>query len=123
MSQNEGFNPLDPTGMLKLMRDNSMDAWAKMMIELVHTEAYAKATGVMLDAWLSSSQPFQKALESTMEKVLTNLSMPIREDIIRVAERLTNIEMRLDDIEAKLDEGLRAVHQGSSKRKSKHDNK
>jgi hypothetical protein len=103
----EPFNPFDPTGMWKSMRDTNMDAWSKMMIQLVNTEAYAQATAAMLDAWLSSSAPFRKAIETTTTQTLINLNMPTRADIISLADRLTNIEMRLDDLEAKLDEGLR----------------
>src|SRR5262245_4020592 len=104
MSQKpETPHPFDPTGMLKSMRDAGMDAWSKMMIQLVNSEAYAQATGTMLDAWLTTSAPFRKAIESTMTQVLAQLNMPTRTDVIGLAERLTNIEMRLDDLEAKLD--------------------
>jgi len=109
MSQNnDTFNPFDPTGMLKNLRDANLDAWSKMMIDLVNTEAYARATGTMLDAWLSHSAPFRKALESALTQVLTNLNLPTRADVTGLAERLTNIELRLDDLDAKLDEALRA---------------
>lgn len=104
--RNEPFDVFDPTGMLKTMRNESMDAWAKMMIELVNTDAYAEATGTLLDAWLSSSAPFRKAIENSMTQALGNLNMPTRAEITSLAERLTNIEMRLDDLDAKLDESL-----------------
>ena len=68
------------------------------------TVTYAQASGAMLDAWLTSSAPFRKAIESTMTQVLTQLNMPTRSDVTNLAERLTHIEMRLDDLEAKLDE-------------------
>lgn len=105
--KNETFNPFDPTGMFKDMRDTTMDGWAKMMVELVHTDAYSQATGSMLDAWLTSSGPFRRVMENAMTQVLTNLNLPTRDDVTRLADRLTNIEMRLDDMEAKLDETLR----------------
>jgi polyhydroxyalkanoate synthesis regulator phasin len=105
MSQKpENSNPFDPTGMVKTMRDAGMDAWSKMMIQLVNSEAYAQATAAMLDAWLTTSAPFRKAIETTMTQVLTQLNMPTRTDVTSLAERLTHIEMRLDDLEAKLDE-------------------
>lgn len=104
MTQKEENNPFDPTGMLKSMRDASMDTWSKMMIQLVNTEGYAKATASMLDTWMASSAPFRKAIESTMSQVLTQLNMPTRNDVTSLSERLTNIEIRLDDIEGKLDE-------------------
>jgi hypothetical protein len=109
MSHKDETNPFDPTGMFKSMRDASMDAWSKMMIQLVNSDAYAKANGAMMDAWLTSSSPFRKALESTMSQVLTQLNMPTRSDVTGLNERLTNIEMRLDDLEAKIDTSQRAV--------------
>ncbi len=110
MSQTtETFNPFDPTGMFKAMRDQNMDAWSKMMIQLVNSEAYAQATAVMLDAWLSGSGPFRKAVQASMAQALASVNMPTRDDVTRLAERLTNIEVRLDNLEAKLDEGRRAA--------------
>ena len=120
MSQkNEGFNPFDPTGMFKDMRDAGMDAWSKMMIQFVNTEAYAQATAAVLDAWLTSSGPFRRAIETAMTQTLVNLNMPTRADVISLAERLTNIEMRLDDLEAKLEEGLRPARKAGAGPKSK----
>src|SRR5690242_15479002 len=81
MSQKEDINPFDPTGMFKNMREAGMDAWSKMMVQLVNSEGYAKANSAMMDAWLSSSAPFRKAVESTMTQVLTQLNMPTRSDV------------------------------------------
>jgi hypothetical protein len=107
------FNPFDPTGMFKNIRESNMDAWAKMMIDLVNTDAYAQVTGQMLDTWLSNSAPFRKAIESVVTQVLANLNLPSRADVTGLAERLTNIEMRLDDMDAKLDEALRALRRAA----------
>src|SRR4051812_48141405 len=74
--QTSTFNPFDPTGMIKAMRDSNMDAWSKVMIQLVNTEAFAQATGMMLDGWLTTSGPFRKAIESIMTRVLTGLNLP-----------------------------------------------
>jgi len=105
MSQKSEQQPaFDPFGAWKNMRDAGMDAWSKMMIQLVNSETYAQASGAMLDTWLTSSAPFRKAIESTTTQVLAQLNMPTRTDITRLAQRLTHIEMRLDDLEAKLDE-------------------
>jgi len=98
----------DPMGAWRQMRDSYFDVWAKTMVETVNTEAYAKATGSMLDAYLTVSSPFREAVEKAMLQALQQLSMPSRADVISLAERLTNVEMRLDDMDAKLDriEGL-----------------
>lgn len=108
------FNPFDPTGMFKDMRDANLDAWAKSMVELVNTDAYAESTGAMLDAWLTTSGPFRKAMEESMSRTLEQLNMPTRDDVTRIAERLTNIEMRLDDLDAKLDEDVRISQKGDN---------
>jgi len=116
MSQkNDNNNPFDPTGMFKGMRDAGMETWSKMMIQLVNTDAYAQASGAMMDAWLTTSAPFRKAIETTMTQVLTQLNMPMRSDVTSLAECLTNIEMRLDDIEAKLDDAQRAARKPAAK--------
>jgi len=108
-NSNDEFNILDPLGMMKGVRDAQMDAWSKMMVQLVNSEAYADATGKMLDVWLANSAPFRKMVEKALGQTLANLSLPSRGEIASLAERLTNIEMRLDDLDAKLDEFLQAA--------------
>ena len=105
----DGFDPFDATGLLKTVRNNNLEAWSKVMVDFVNTEAYADSTGKIMDSWLSSSTPFRKMLDDAMARSLANLSMPSRDEVTRLAERLTNIEMRLDDMDAKLDELLSAV--------------
>lgn len=94
----------DPMAAFRELRDAYMDAWSKTMVDAVNTEAYAKATGTMLDAYLSASSPFRDALEKTMLQALQQLNMPSHADFVSLAERLTNVEMKLDDMDAKLDE-------------------
>jgi hypothetical protein len=93
----------DPMGSFREMRDGYLDAWAKATVDVVNSEAYAKASGQMLDTYLSASSPFREMTEKAMLQALQQLSMPSRADIISLAERLTNVEMKLDDIDAKLD--------------------
>ena len=123
----EASNPLDPFGALNTMRDASMQSWnamrdasmqswSKMMIDFVNSEAYSQATGQWLDTYLTMSQPFQRVIEKSATQVLTRLNMPLRSDVISLAERLTNVEMRLDDLDAKLDDILRAIQALSSTR-------
>ena len=102
-------NPLDPIAIFRSMRDAGMDSWSKIMIQVVNSDAYAQASSAMLDAWMTSSAPFRKVVESTMTQTLTQLNMPTRSDITGLAERLTHIELRLDDLDAKLDEPRHAA--------------
>lgn len=121
--KNDPVNPFDPAGMFKSMRDANLESWSKMMIQLVNSDAYSKATATMLDTWLTASAPFRKALESAMTRVLTNLSMPTRGDVANLAERLANIEIRLDDLAAKLEERPARPAAGSKARSATAENK
>ena len=123
----EMSNPPDPFEVLNAMRDASlkswnamrdagMQSWSKMMIDFVNSEAYSQATGQWLDTYLTMSQPFQRVIDKSATQVLTSLNMPVRSDVISLAERLTNVEMRLDDLDAKLDDILRAIQALSSTR-------
>jgi hypothetical protein len=84
-------------------RDVYLDFWSKNMVEAVNSEAYAQASGVMLDTVLTTSIPFRESLEKAMTAALQQLSMPTRADFVSAAERLTNVEMKLDDLDIKLD--------------------
>jgi hypothetical protein len=89
-----------------------MEAWAKALVEGVNTDAYAKASGALLDVFLTASTPLRQTLEKSMLEALKQLSMPSRSDIVSLAERMTNVEMRLDDLDAKIDQiaaGLRKL--------------
>ncbi len=111
MSQNptEGFDPNDPIGTWRTIRDANLDAWAKGMTALVNTEVFANAIGLQLDTLLAASAPIQKAVHQYMETYLAQLNMPSRAEVVTLAARLTNIELRLDDMQAQLDELLDAV--------------
>ena len=95
--------PFDPMESIREMRDNYLDSWAKVMIDVVNTDAYAKATGNMLETCLSMSAPFRTAVEKAMLQTLQQLSMPSRNDFVTLAQRVTNVELKLDDLDAKLD--------------------
>jgi hypothetical protein len=93
---------LDPMEPWRAARDLYMDAWGKTMVDMVNSEAYAQATGAMLDSYMTVSAPFREAVEKAMLKTLEQMAMPSRADVLSIAERLTNIEMRLDDLDATL---------------------
>jgi hypothetical protein len=100
---------LDPTEPWRAARDIYMDAWSKTMVDMVNGEAYAQATGAMLDSYMTMSAPFREAVEKAMLKTLEQMAMPSRADVLSIAERMTNIEMRLDDLDAKLDNIQRLI--------------
>ena len=93
----------DPIAAFREMRDNYLNAWARAMIETVNSDAYAKATGMMLDSYLTASQPLRETLEKILPQTLQQLNLPSRADFISLAERVTHVEMKLDDMDAALD--------------------
>jgi hypothetical protein len=100
--QTGNSKPYDPVEAMRDMRDAYLNAVAKSMVDAVNTDAYAQATGAMLDVSLAMSAPFREALEKSMLQVLQQLSLPSRQDVLSVSERLTNLELRLDDMDASL---------------------
>lgn len=111
MSQNpsDGFDPNDPFGAWRSVRDANLDVWAKSMTSIVGTESFAKALGMQLDGLLAASAPVQKAVHQSMEAYLAQVNMPSRGEVVSLAARLTNLELRLDDMQAQLDEILQAI--------------
>ncbi len=105
--KHETMNIFDPTGMMKGMRDASMEQWSKVMTDFVMSDAYAAANAEMLNAWLTTSSPFRTAMETAVNQSLSAMNIASRDDYMRMADRLTNIEMRLDDLDAKLDAWMR----------------
>lgn len=104
MSEPNNSKPFDPFEAWRDMRDDSLDAWSKLMIQTVNSEEYAKASGAMLDTCLTASIPFAEMLKKAMAQALQQANMPTRADIVSLAERMTQMEMRIDDIDAKIDE-------------------
>jgi len=64
--------PFDPFTAWQNMRDASVDAWAKVMIQMVNSEEYARATSTMLDAYLTTSSPLRKLIEAMMVQFVTS---------------------------------------------------
>jgi hypothetical protein len=99
--------PADPLEQWRELRDSYVDIWAKASGEAVNSEAYAQASGTMLEAFLSTSSPFRDSQKKAMISALEQCNMPSRDDYVRLAERLANIELLLDDMDAR----LRQIHQ------------
>jgi hypothetical protein len=112
MSEQAGSTkPADPLEQWRELRDTYVDIWAKASGEAVNSEAYAQASGTMLEAFLTTSSPFRDAQKKAMVSALEQCNMPSRDDYVRMADRLANLELLLDDMDAR----LRQVHQIVSK--------
>lgn len=106
-----GLNPFES---MKKMQDAWMSKFSEVMGDFVASEKFSKSLGQSISRYMETAAPFQKQFESFMEKNLQRVSMPTRNDVIQLSERLNSIEMRLDDLEAKGDEILdllQALHE------------
>ena len=98
--QAKTFDPFEP---FREVRDAYLEAMSKTMIDAVNSEAYAKATGAMLDWSLTAAEPFRDGMEKAVLHAMQQLSFPSRQEVSALAERFTNLELRVDDMDAKLD--------------------
>jgi hypothetical protein len=105
----------DPLQQWRELRDVYMGAWAKSMGETVNSEAYAQASGAMLESYLTTSAPFREAQKTIMMSALEQLHMPSQADFISLAERLSNLELLLDDMDAKLTQILQFAASAASR--------
>jgi hypothetical protein len=117
-TQEKNAKAYDAFEPFRAMRDAYLDAMAKATVEAVNTEAYAEATGAMLEGYLKTTAPFREALDKSMLQALQQLELPSRQEVAALAERFTNIEMRLDDIDAKLDAIGAMVRQSGATREA-----
>lgn len=104
----------DPFEPFRALRDAYLDAMARAMVDTVKTEAYAQATGTMLEDYLAAVAPLREALDKSMLQALQQLELPSRQEVAALAERFTHVEMRLDDMDAKLDEIRKMLHRNGT---------
>jgi hypothetical protein len=95
--------PVDPFEALRGVRDAYLDSMSKVMINAVNSEEYAQASGALLNGYLTLTAPARESLDKAMLQALEQFSLPSRQQVAVLAERLTNIETRCDDMDAKLD--------------------
>jgi hypothetical protein len=95
--------PVDPFEALRGVRDSYLESMSKVMVNAVNSEEYAQATGALLNGYLTLTAPAREALDKAMLQALEQFSLPSRQQVTVLAERLTNIETRCDDMDAKLD--------------------
>jgi hypothetical protein len=95
--------PVDPFEALRGVRDAYLDSMSKVMINAVNSEEYAQATGALLNGYLTLTAPAREVLDKAMLQALEQFSLPSRQQVAVLAERLSNIETRCDDMDAKLD--------------------
>jgi polyhydroxyalkanoic acid synthase PhaR subunit len=85
----------DPFTIFKQWYDATSESWSKTVGEAVATEQFAEAISRFLDSYTSFNIMFRRA----NEQYFSNLQLPTRSDIARVATLIVNLEEKVDRIE------------------------
>lgn len=96
----------DPFGQMVQFYDDWTRTWASAASELVSSKSFADSMAQQLESTLSVTQLMRRQMSEIMEQSLRQMSLPSRQQVVSIVERMTHLEMRLDDIEARLDELL-----------------
>ena len=96
----------DPFAPFVQMSETWIKSWSDVMSETVSSKDFVGSMGQQLEAFLEATKLMRQQMKVSMEQYLGQMSLPTRNQVISLAERLTHVEMRLDDLDAKLDEAL-----------------
>jgi polyhydroxyalkanoic acid synthase PhaR subunit len=88
-------NSGDPFAIFKQWYDATSESWSKTIGEAIATEQFAEAINRFLDSYTSFAIMFRRA----NEQYFSNLQLPTRSDIARVASLIVNLEEKVDRIE------------------------
>ena len=104
--QNKDQADFDPLAMWKEWQTASLSTWSKIMSETVSSEDFAQSMGQSLNDYLETTMPVRQQVEKAIEQYLQQMNMPSRQEVVSIAERLTQLELRIDDMDAKMDDML-----------------
>lgn len=96
----------DPFSQMVQFYDDWTKTWAGAMSDTVSSKTFADSMAQQLDSSLSTMALLRRQMGELMEQSLQQMSLPTRQEVLSIAERMTSIEMRLDDVDAKLDQVL-----------------
>jgi hypothetical protein len=94
---------------LHKVRDAGMDALAKLAVRVTYSHKYQRLQGIVTKPVLLGIALFHKTTQSRMSRLLAQLNMPSREDVLTLSQRMTHIQMVLDDVSAGLDQARRSA--------------
>ena len=96
----------DPFVRMLQFYDDWTKTWAGAMSQMVSSKPVADSMAQQMETGLSAMGLMRRQMGETMAQTLQQMNLPSRQEVLGLAERMTQIEMRLDDLEAKMDEAL-----------------
>lgn len=87
--------PADPFTLMKQWYDATSESWAKVIGDIIGTEKFMESASQFLESYASLYNTFRRA----NEEFFSNLQLPTRSDIARVAELVIKVEDKVESIE------------------------
>jgi len=91
--------PADPFTLMKQWYDATNESWATVIGNIIGTEKFVESAGQFLESYASLYRTFRRA----NEEFFSNLQLPTRSDIARVAELVIEVENKVESIEDALE--------------------
>lgn len=96
----EGNIPADPFTFMKQWYDATSETWATVVGDIIGTERFMDSASQVLESYTSLYKTFRRA----NEEFFSNLQLPTRSDIARVAELVIEVEDKVEQIEDALED-------------------
>jgi len=87
--------PADPISLMKQWYDSISETWATMLGNIIGSEKFMEISSRYLESYASFYKTFRRA----NEEFFSNLQLPTRSDIARVAELVIAVEDKVEKIE------------------------
>ncbi len=87
--------PADPFTLMKQWYDATNESWATVIGNIIGTEKFVESAGQFLESYASLYRTFRRA----NEEFFSNLQLPTRSDIARVAELVIEVENKVESVE------------------------
>ena len=105
----EGTIAADPFTLFKQWYDATSETWSKAVGDIIGSDRFMQMASQFLESYTSFARTFHRA----SEEYFSNLQLPTRSDIARVAELIINVEEKVDQLDLAF-EGLEDTYAQST---------
>jgi len=91
----EGTIAADPFTLFKQWYDATSETWSKAVGDIIGSDRFMQMASQFLESYTSFARTFHRA----SEEYFSNLQLPTRSDIARVAELVINVEEKVDQLD------------------------
>jgi len=96
--------PPTPTEAWKRSADVWLAAWTEYLETNMVRPEFAAGVGQSLDSMLNVAKPLGEQNDAAMQRFLRAANMPSRQDIVRLASQVNDVNARLDDLSDQMEQ-------------------